>query len=100
MSMAKVCNMRCVECRHADCINDDPPSMREISIIEADDRYVRWSRLTAEQKQQREIWKQYRKKYDAAHKQQRLEKRRAEKQQRAAREKAWRERRRSGVNCV
>ena len=57
--MNAVCNRRCFKCRHADCINDAPPSAREIAIIEADDRYVQWMRLTDAQKHRRLTWRKY-----------------------------------------
>lgn len=57
--MQRVCNWRCFVCPHPDCINDSQPSAREIAIIEADDRYVQWMRLTDSQKHRRLSWRKH-----------------------------------------
>ena len=94
--MPKVCRKDCFRCVHPDCINDEPPSLKEIAIIEADDRYVRWSRLTDEEKQQRKTWKEYNKRYNETHKEEIDQKRKAKSAMNYERTKAWRERRRAG----
>ena len=95
--MGRICDKRCFVCKHPDCINDDPPSLKEIAIIEADDRYVRWERLTVAEKEKREIWKAYHKAYHEKHKAEIDAKRIANKQRAYERTTAWRKKRREGA---
>jgi len=95
--MRSICNRQCFRCKHPDCINDEPPSLKEIAIIEADNRYVQWSRLTAEEKRKREVWKAYRKTYQAKHKAEIDAKRLANKQRAYERTINWRKKRREGA---
>lgn len=48
--MAKICSMMCFMCIHPDCINDEPPTRREIAIIESDDRFVRFMQRPIEER--------------------------------------------------
>ena len=63
--MAKVCSMCCFICKHPDCINDEPPTLREIAIIEADNRYVQLMQMNREERQA--ILERRRKQLEAYH---------------------------------
>lgn len=39
--MKRLCNKQCFKCKYSDCINDGPPSFKEIQIIESHSRFVR-----------------------------------------------------------
>lgn len=88
----RICNLQCLKCRHDDCINDEPASLREISIIEADNRLVKWMRLTNAEREKRNSKKISSRKWYEEHAEEEKAKREATIEQRYATMKAWRER--------
>lgn len=70
--MKRICGrMNCFKCTYPDCINDGPPSLREIAIIESHDKLVQCLYpydIAAKQKKKKhrndtEKQKQYRKEH-------------------------------------
>ena len=94
--MPKVCSMCCFICVHPDCINDEPPTQREIAIIEADDRYVRFMQKPFEERLEiLERRAKQRREY-RADSSVRLEYRRRSKEKQREYLRQWREKRRKG----
>lgn len=91
-----MCNRRCFICKYPDCICDEPLSLREAAIIEADSRQVAYMQLP---RYEREKLKERREK-DRLYRSQRREQNHAYNQANIERIKAqtreWRKRRREG----
>lgn len=97
--MKWICDKRCFQCKHPDCINDQPPSLSEIAIIEADDRYVRYWQRTDADRERLKNSREYRRKYVKDNHETVTAKRKDEKTKALAyeRTKLWRKKRREGV---
>lgn len=89
-----ICSMHCFQCRYPDCINDEPPSLREIRIIESHNRYVRDTYLTDAERKKRDLKRaEWRRRYNS----ETVKKKTAEERKKASeRTKAWRKRLREG----
>lgn len=92
--MRRGCLMNCFNCIYPDCINDSPPTMKEIRIIESHDKYVKSLYLTDEQRKRREYDRMmWRTRYSK-----RAENQKSDEERRKATERTrkWRERQKAG----
>jgi hypothetical protein len=96
MPEKKVCNHRCFTCKHPDCICDDPPSLREIQIIESHSSMVRDLYLTeAERIKRSKDRARWRERYNSG--KTCCKKSEGERKKAYERTKAWRKKQREGM---